>query len=202
MSTYDLDFDIASLPEGWFTAAQIHGLYDLAMATAGPILEVGPWVGRSTSVICRALARRRDEKIEFHTVDYGISSEEEWERLFGSPVRNKHKPERYLRHINQAGGTIASLKRNLEAQGLRDHVTIHKGDFHAVAPDGPFGLIFCDATHNRREIDKNVPALLERLVEGGVLACDDINDELFEHLSENYPFRRWVRHELLCVGYR
>mgnify|MGYP006150681009 CR=1 FL=1 len=42
-----------------------------------------------------------------------------------------------------------------------------------VAPAGPFALIFCDATHSRQEIDRNVPALLERLSPGGMIVVDD-----------------------------
>ncbi|MBR0681313.1 class I SAM-dependent methyltransferase [Roseomonas eburnea] len=183
-----LPFALADLPEGWFSANQVNLLYQLALATPGPILEIGPWVGRSTSVIARAL-RERGERIPFHTVDYGIASEAEWKALFGSSVHTKKDPDRYLRHINQPGGTIASLERNLAAQGLRDLVEIHRGDFHAVAPEGPFALIFCDATHNRREIDRNIPALLHRLGPGGVLACDDITADLEAHLLTRFAFR-------------
>jgi SAM-dependent methyltransferase len=183
-----LPFDLGELPEGWFSANQVNLLYQLATMTPGPILEVGPWVGRSTSVIARAL-RERGEAIPFHSVDYGIASEAEWLALFGSSVHAKKDPGRYLRHINQPGGTIASLQRNLAAQGLLDLVEIHRGDFHAVAPDGPFSLIFCDATHSRREIDANLPALLRRLAPGGILACDDITPELEAHLVARFAFR-------------
>lgn len=183
-----LPFNLTDLPEGWFSVNQVNVLYQLALATPGPILEVGPWVGRSTSVIARAL-RVRGERIPFHTVDYGIASETEWEGLFGSSVHTKKDPARYLRHINQPGGTITSLENNLTAQDLRGLVEIHRGDFHAVAPEGPFALIFCDATHSRREIDRNIPALLRRLTPGGVLACDDITPELEAHLLARFEFR-------------
>jgi predicted O-methyltransferase YrrM len=183
-----LPFHLGDLPEGWFSPNQVNVLYQLALATPGPILEIGPWVGRSTSVIARAL-RERGGRIPFHTVDYGIASEEEWQALFGSSVRAKKDPDRYLRHINQPGGTIASLERNLDAQGLRDLVEIHRGDFHRVAPAGPFALIFCDATHSRQEIDDNIPALLRKLAPGGVLACDDITPELEAHLLARFAFR-------------
>ncbi|WP_203072893.1 class I SAM-dependent methyltransferase [Falsiroseomonas ponticola] len=184
----NLPFSLKDLPEGWFSANQVNVLYQLASTTPGPILEIGPWVGRSTSVIARAL-RERKEKIAFHTVDYGIESEDEWLTLFGSSVRTKKDPDRYLRHINQPRGTIASLERNLSAQGLRDFVEIHRGDFHQVSPPGLFSLVFCDATHSVAEIDANLPALLAKVAPGGIIACDDINPALEAHILSRFRFR-------------
>lgn len=195
LSYIQLPFDLATLPEGWFSKGQINILYQLASATPGPILEVGPWVGRSTAVICEALSRRPD-KVEFHTVDYGISSEHEWRALFGSELRAKPNAHQYLPHINQPGGSISSLKRNLEERGFGDMVTIHKGDFHDVCPEGEFSLIFCDATHNIAEINKNVPTLIAKLKPRGILACDDTHPHHEEHLRTKFRWK-WAHNDSL-----
>ena len=192
-------FGLETLPEGWFSKTQISALYQLALTTEGPILEVGSWIGRSTTVIGHALQARPDA-IEFHTVDYGIASLEEWAERFGSSLLKKPNADRYLPHITREGGSLSSLRENLAAQGMLDLVQIHKGDFHDVAPQLQYGLIFCDATHNRREIDTNVPALIGMLKPGGVLACDDITDELYEYLISRFRFQWQERAALLFYG--
>lgn len=194
-----MPFDLGSLPEGWFSKGQINILYQLAVAANGPILEVGPWVGRSTAVICHALQQRADT-IPFHTVDYGIASSEEWKARFGDDLSKKPDPDRYLRHINQPEGTITSLRRNLSERGLEELVTIHRGDFHDVCPPGEFSLIFCDATHSIAEIDSNVPALLKKLVSGGILACDDIHPAFEDHLRKTFKWKWAHVDSLLFYG--
>ena len=42
-------------PEGHVSKRQLLRLYWLALQSSGPFLEVGPWVGRSTSAIAWAL---------------------------------------------------------------------------------------------------------------------------------------------------
>lgn len=192
-------FGLETLPEGWFSKTQISALYQLALTTQGPILEVGSWIGRSTTVIGHALTTRPD-RVEFHTVDYGISSLAEWSERFGSSLLKKPNADRYLPHITREGGSLSSLRENLSARGMLDLVHIHKGDFHDVAPRIQYGLIFCDATHNRREIDTNVPVLISMLKTGGILACDDISDELYEYLIARFSFKWHHRASLLFYG--
>ncbi len=171
-----LPFDRANLPEGWFSKYQVNILFQLVNLTRGPILEVGPWIGRSTAVICEAL-KLQESRRRFVTVDYGICSEQDWEQRFGEPVTNKSDPARYLCHINQPDGNLTSLKKNLSDRGFADLVEIRRGDFLHEVFDTKFSLIFCDATHDNHEIDRNIPSLLSLLAPGGILACDDIRDE-------------------------
>jgi predicted O-methyltransferase YrrM len=174
-------------------------MYQLASATPGPILEVGSWIGRSTAVICHAISRRA-EPIEFHTIDYGISSEAEWRELLGEDLRKKPNAHQYLPHINQPGGSITSLKRNMDERGFGSLVQIHKGDFHKVCPPGKFALIFCDATHSIEEIDANVPALLDKLLPGGIFACDDTHPPFEEHLRKRFKWKWAYNDTLLFYG--
>lgn len=195
-----MPFDLGTLPEGWFSKYQVNILYQLVTKTSGAILEIGPWIGRSTTVVCEAL-RRQGLNRKFVTVDYGISSEAEWESKFGDKVTNKPDPERYLKHINQPEGTLTSLKRNLEERGFSDLVEVRKGDFLSETFETKFSLIFCDATHSISEIERNVPRLLENLAPGGILACDDIRDErMIEAILAQSPFAWWHVDRLLFYG--
>jgi len=195
-----LPFNLESLPKGWFSKGQVNILYQLVTACPGRILEIGPWIGRSTAVICEAISQK-ENKVEFHTVDYGISSEEEWRQRFGSELRRKPNAHLYLPHINQEGGSIASLERNLEERGFRDLVHVHRGDFHDHDLGGEFSLIFCDATHNINEIETNVPALLSKLdPDNGILACDDIRPEFESHLMKRFDWKWAHVDSLLFYG--
>jgi hypothetical protein len=182
-----LPFDLATLPDGWFSKHEVNVLYQLvSMMPTGRILEVGPWIGRSTVVICQALSRRPD-RCEFHTVDFGIASEQEWdERYPEEPLSSKANADVYRPHINQAGGSLVSLDRNLRERGFDHLVQVHRGDFLEVAPPGPYQLIFCDATHSNEEIDRHVPTLLSMLAPGGILACDDIDANLEAYMRERF----------------
>ncbi|WP_296722025.1 class I SAM-dependent methyltransferase [Erythrobacter sp.] len=78
--------------------------------------------------------------------------------------------------------------------------TIHRGDFHEVGPEGKFAFIFCDATHNFAEIDRNIPALLDKLQPGGVLACDDIQPHFEEYIREKFEWKWAYCDSLLFYG--
>lgn len=185
-----MPFDLNGLPQGWFSKNQVNILYQLVNMTTGPILEVGPWVGRSTTVICEAL-RRQTERRRFITVDFGISSVDEWRRRFGEDLLAKRDPEKYLVHVNQPEGSITSLRRNLEERDLLDLVEIRRGDFVDEIFDRKFSFIFCDATHSIREIDRNVPKLIELLEPNGILACDDIRDDVFANRIRGKANFQW-----------
>ena len=47
-------------PNGWMSATDLKVLYNCAYRTKGPILEVGPWLGRSTSSITAAMRDREE----------------------------------------------------------------------------------------------------------------------------------------------
>lgn len=171
-----LPFDLATLPDGWFNKYEVNLLYQLVTQCDGSVLEIGPWVGRSTCVICNALNQKAQPQ-RFVTIDYFFDSEDEWESRFGSPVRNKPNAEYYLQHINQPGGVMASLKRNLQKNGFEDLVDVRKGDFRHYPFEETFSLVFSDAMHGVHEIRKNISATLNLLKPGGILVCDDVSKQ-------------------------
>src|SRR5262249_40756292 len=52
--------------EGWLTSREENALYSLGRWTRGPILEIGPWLGRSTTILALGIADAGQEK-EFVT---------------------------------------------------------------------------------------------------------------------------------------
>jgi hypothetical protein len=170
-----LPFNLGWLPIGYFPAAHVNILYQLAQQ-ASSVLEIGSWVGRSTCVIGAALKSRRDS-VPFHTVDFFIKDDSDWQRRYGVPLSLKANAEVYRYFMKLPGGPRGSLERHLLTRGLRDLVTVHEGDFRDIDFGRRFGLIFCDATHDVREIELNVAKALDLLEPHGILACDDIVDE-------------------------
>ncbi|WP_395944861.1 class I SAM-dependent methyltransferase [Brevundimonas sp.] len=194
-----MPFDLGTLPHGWFPKNQVNILWQLVQLTNGPILEVGPWIGRSTCVILEAMKHNNVWR-QFHTVDFGISSEAEWERLLGERLADKANAEDYRPHVLQPGGSIVSLLKNLGERGFMERVSVHRADVRDLRFETKFDLIFCDASHTEDEIDRNVPKLLEMLNPGGILACDDINSELHNYLRRQFSWEWEHVDSLLFYG--
>ncbi|TCP60220.1 hypothetical protein EV663_1116 [Rhodovulum bhavnagarense] len=113
--------------------------------------------------------------VMFDTVDYGITSAEEWQRRFGQPLKFAKDKGRTVEAVYHPGGTIAVLIRNLKANALLEHVTnVIRGDFNNSPIARSYSMIFCDATHDEEEIRKNLPRLSELGGEGCVFVFDDI----------------------------
>lgn len=90
----------------------------------------------------------------------------------------KSNSDLYLPHINQPGGVLTSLEKNLSDRGFLDLVSIIKGDFLCHNFEGErFELIFSDAMHGVKEIQRNIGTTLGLLKPGGFLLCDDISSE-------------------------
>jgi hypothetical protein len=86
-------------------------------------------------------------------------------------------------------------------RGLDHLVTIREGDFRDMDFGQRFELIFCDATHDDREIELNVPPVLQLLEPAGILACHDIStDNLLQALLAQTPFAWYHVHESLFYG--
>jgi predicted O-methyltransferase YrrM len=163
-------------PEGHVSKRQLLRLYRLARQSPGPFLEVGPWVGRSTSAIAWAI-RHRTTKPRFVTVEKGFASLEEWEAFWGISVYAKPPKlaARYTRHILRPGGSIASLRENLADRGLGRVVEVFVGDLLEFRSPHRFGFIYCDAAHDLAEIRRNIPTLVPLIERShGIFVCDDI----------------------------
>ena len=190
-------------PEGFINLFECYNLYKLGKKIPGPFLEIGPWVGRSTACIAHGI-KKSGKKKEFHTGDIGFSTEKEWEDFFGSSLEQKIPKvrNRYLKHIIREGGSIQSLIENLRNRKLDEFVTVHKGNFRDIAFGKKFNLIFCDATHDLKEIEINIPKIKKMLSDEGVLVCDDIKTEEMESALKSYfNFQKVTNDKGFFIGY-
>lgn len=169
---------VAGYPNGWMSATDLRVLYNCAYRTQGPILEVGPWLGRSTTAITAALRDREKTGIDrtfFDTVDYGITSAEEWYSRFNETLSVGKDKGRVMDAVYHPGGTLAVLIKNLKENGLLPYMTnIVWGNFLECPLQRKYSMIFCDATHDDQEVHDNVPALAKVAAKNCVYVFDDV----------------------------
>jgi hypothetical protein len=78
-------------------------------------------------------------------------------------------------HILRPGGSIASLREHLADRGLGNLVTVFVGDVLEFKAGTKYRFIYCDASHDLAEVQRNIPtlgALMDR--ENCIFVCDDI----------------------------
>jgi predicted O-methyltransferase YrrM len=184
-------------PAGWMIDAELLMLYKLARVSAGPILEVGPWLGRSTSAICAGV-RDNPAAPAFDTIDFGITSAEEWESMLGVQFSLQLGTHPVADVVYHPGGTLAVLIANLRRNGLLGHTTsIIRGNFLNLPLARRYAMLFCDTTHDEREARLYMPKIAELLLPGAVLVFDDVFEGGFADLICSYlpPCRRRILHE-------
>lgn len=168
-------------PNGWMSAKDLTVLFNAGLDAKGDVLEVGPWLGRSTTAITAGLRQREAEghtSIKYDTIDFGITSADEWVERFDEPFRVAKDKGRVAEAVYHPGGTIAVLIQNLKSNGLLKYVTnVIRGDFLDSPISRQYELIFCDATHDDREIHRHLPKLAELAAPGCVLIFDDVITE-------------------------
>ncbi len=172
---------------GWLSPNERRALYALAYWRDGPFLEIGSWVGLSTSCIALGI---RDSKRSIHFLSNDLS-----------PSVNNFKPhkgaiglfipsdssdcmattsvedyESNLRPILEApGGIMGCLKCNLARNGLADLIEIAEGDFRVAVPRMSYPFVFCDCVHSPEEIQANVPSMLPLMSPDCIVAFHDTN---------------------------
>lgn len=115
-----------SFPSGWMNMFDLKILYNVASVCSSPYLEIGPWIGRSTTAICAGI---RDSTLKdkiFDILDFGICGIDEWKTRFGY-VPDFDLPDhikgRLKESITAPGGTLAVLIANLQLGGLLQYTT-------------------------------------------------------------------------------
>ena len=162
---------------GWFSPDEAEALYLLAAASSAKrMLEIGHFVGRSTSAICEAI-RDSGAIVEFNSYDLGLTTGAE----FVAHYRNVYEttstdvpPEFEALVFSQHKTTTEVAQAHLQRFGLDRYVNLITGDFTLVEPS-QYQLIFCDATHDLREISIILPHVMNASSDDCIWAFHDMN---------------------------
>jgi glycosyltransferase involved in cell wall biosynthesis len=120
-----------------------------------------------------------------------------------SEPRGFSSTQDFRRHVRpivrRPGGPIGVLRQNLIKLGLIHIVTIWEGSFVEV-PDLNFAFVFCDATHTRYEISKNLPPLCRLLHQGAVVAFHDTDANNRREIERYLSFQETIQVDSLFIG--
>ncbi len=165
--TTDL-LDAARRAPGFMPDDEGSALYEaaLAVAVAGPLLEVGSWMGRSALYLAAA-ARAAGRQVV--TVDHHRGSEEH------QPGWEYHDPSL----VDPAVGRIDTLPRfraTIAGAGAEDVVIAIVTRSEQLAPlwTTPLALLFLDGSHTEESARRDQDAWVTKLAVGGTLAIHDV----------------------------
>ena len=177
---------IPEFPTGWSSPWELTLLYNFAKYGKGSILEIGPWIGRSTMALALGI-RDGSSNSYFDIVDFGITSGDEWQELLQIPFKDFCDTDQIARAIHTQGGSMALLIDNLRKHDLlRYTTTIMRGNALRVPLRNCYEFIFCDTLHDEREIHAYGSLLNKKLAPGGIIICDDVIDDRLGKILRTY----------------
>jgi hypothetical protein len=202
--------DLTPVP-GWLTYEEQRTLYALGYILGGPFLEIGAWVGKSTSIIAKAIRDSGQYKkfvsselnptlANFRQVDSGMGffKPAESDVCLGVATM-KSWTEEIEPVLSQPGGVVGALEANLRNLELLDLVDIRVGEFSNV-PRLNYRFIFSDIMHTPSEIRMGLPALREIVGGRGViLAAHDWKPENEKVIRLAFPVIDTERYETLII---
>jgi predicted O-methyltransferase YrrM len=176
---------------GWFSCGDALHLYTaIKLKRPRRIFEIGTFYGRSTATICAAIKGMK-RSVEFVTVDLDFRCEEEFTKTFREihGLGDISMPPQYNEAFESGMSTTEYARHQLSKVGFTEFVKIESGDFRSV--DGKFDFVFADVMHDKAEILRNLPAILPKIENDGVLAMHDLADDnknVIEQLSTELEF--------------
>jgi hypothetical protein len=198
VKTLGVPNDLVPVP-GWLSNKEQVALYALSYVLGGPFLEVGAWVGKSTSIIARAI-RDSDRYKKFVTSELnptvanfkpvgsgiGFFIPPESDVCLGVTTMKSWKEEMEP-VVSGPDGVVGALTANLRKLDLLDLVDICVGDFSNV-PRLNYRFIFSDVMHTPNEIRTGLPALRDIIGGRGViLAAHDWTPENEKFFRQVFP---------------
>jgi predicted O-methyltransferase YrrM len=160
--------DAAQAAAGFMPPDEGQALYRAALAAgaAGPLLEVGSWMGKSALYLAAA-ARQRGTQVV--TVDHHRGSEEH------QPGWEYHDPAL----VDEATGLIDTLpvfRRTIARAGAEDVVVavVTRGETLAGLWSTPLAFLFLDGSHTDESAQRDLACWAPHLAVGGTLAVHDV----------------------------
>lgn len=159
-----------ALPDGWFRADEgmaYRGLVELALVERalesdqpGRIVEVGCWLGRSTTYVGR-LCRVRGA--ELSCIDTWAGSSDRFDADYREQLAARDIEAEFRAHLERLGAAATCCTRpSIEAAT----------EFAAETVD----LVFLDGSHDQAAVAADLGAWWGRLRGGGILAGHDFSD--------------------------
>jgi hypothetical protein len=145
-------------------------------SSASRILEIGHFLGRSTSALCEGI-RDGGSTVEFNSYDLGFKNADEFIAHFKlvHDTASSSVPKEYEELVYSKNKTTSELaKFNLERFHLDHFVNLVSGDF-TLLDKTRYGLIFCDAVHDHKEIMMNLPHVIAASEDDCVWAFHDMS---------------------------
>jgi Methyltransferase domain len=177
---------LASFPKGWMSPLELKVLYNFARYGDGDFLEIGTWIGRSSTAIAMGFRDVGQIGRRLDLVDFGFVSTSD----FADKLKMGNEyllQDEICRPIMMPGGVIAVLIENLRSRDLLRFVTsVCRGNAAEVPLRSSYGVVFCDAVHSLGEIEVAGPVLARILKPGSWLICDDLCEQFLVEALEQY----------------
>lgn len=150
-------------------------LYELVFNCRGSILEIGFFLGKSTSIICDAIKESNNNN-HFDSYDMDFKNEDEFVTFYKEIHEKVHVPPFLIEHVfNKNKTTLEVASENLQKYDLLKYVNLNSGNFKSIQ-NKTYDLIFCDAMHDQNEIDLNLPDLKRLSNKNCVWAVHDVKN--------------------------
>ncbi len=149
--------DKIDMPRGWMGSAE--GLaYRALVRRAGPrVVEVGCWLGRSTSYVARATS-------QLICVDHFSGSTDRYHDAYHETLASTDVRGAFERHMRHLGAEVELMAMDSPLAARR-------------FADGSLDLVFLDGSHDEDAVRKDIAAWWPKLRPGGILAGHDHDEE-------------------------
>jgi predicted O-methyltransferase YrrM len=204
--------EVRSIP-GHLWPDELQALYALGALAESPMLEIGSWLGLSTSCLAKGiLASGVSKSFTASELNPGPANYRELPDgrigFFYPPESTtpmgacdrKLYDEEIRPVVEHPDGVVGQLRANLRRLGVEPLVQIVTGDFKSVLPAQKYRFIFCDTLHDATEIRQNASALLNLVADGTILACHDTSPENRAELMRHFEFKEFIQIASLFIG--
>jgi len=166
----------------WFAGVDIYSEQVRRAQDGAVFVELGAWKGRSTSFMGVEI-HNSNKRIKFYAVDHWRGSDE---------TAHCEDPDVRAERLFEAfEGNIAPVK---------DYVECLRGDSADSAKhfaDGSVDFVYVDASHEYKDVTKDLDAWWPKLKSGAVLAGDDWQFEGVERAVLEFAQKHGLTHKVL-----